>query len=42
MPGLIANKFDQKIDIDFTLRKVFGKAAFRLVQSLQRAIQAGV
>ena len=24
MSGLIANKLDQKVDIEFTLRKVFG------------------
>lgn len=29
MPGLPARKLGQKVDIDYTLRKVFGRDSFR-------------
>ena len=29
MPGLSNRKMGQKVDLDFTLRKVFGKSSFR-------------
>jgi hypothetical protein len=29
MPGVIGKKMGQKVDLDFTLRKVFGKETFR-------------
>lgn len=29
MPGITGKKLGQKVDIDFTLRKVFGKDSFR-------------
>lgn len=31
MPGVIGKKMGQKVDLDFTLRKVFGKESFRRV-----------
>jgi bloom syndrome protein len=29
MPGIMGRKMGQKVDLDFTLRKVFGKETFR-------------
>jgi hypothetical protein len=29
MPGISNRKMGQKVDLDFTLRKVFGKSSFR-------------
>jgi len=29
MPGIMGKKMGQKVDLDFTLRKVFGKETFR-------------
>lgn len=29
MPGGMGKKLGQKVDIDFTLRKIFGKDSFR-------------
>jgi len=29
MPGLVTKKLGQKVDLDFTLRKVFNKDSFR-------------
>jgi len=29
MPGISNRKMGQKVDLDFTLRKVFGKVSFR-------------
>jgi len=29
MPGIVGKKMGQKVDLDFTLRKVFGKETFR-------------
>lgn len=31
MPGLPARRLDQNVDIEFTLRRVFGKNSFRSV-----------
>ena len=34
MPGVIGRKMGQKVDLDFTLRKVFGKETFRYASRL--------
>jgi hypothetical protein len=34
MPGVIGKKMGQKVDLDFTLRKVFGKETFRYILSM--------
>ena len=38
MPGISNRKMGQKVDLDFTLRKVFGKGSFRYAAYYPRAL----